>query len=178
MSVSSRHNWRSTFYFHHSNAVNYFNNYKIYCEKNCVGILLCMQSLVGAASFIFLKGSFFFFFAHKKVRFIFSLNFGCVEIKWTYMAHHIVKESMNTSGPWPRESWFQHDQVQRNQTWASQLPSIFSITNEKHGNEVGKKDKKKGLCVQVFSKWSLYYGRIIFHLMDFTDRDNYLCWLY
>jgi len=38
--------------------------------------------------------------------------------------------------------------------------------------------KKKSLCVQVFSKWSLYYGRIIFHLMHFTDRDNYLGWLY
>ena len=54
-----------------------------------------MQSLVAVALFIFLKG--FFFFPHKKkVQYLFSLTFGCLEIKWTYMAHHIVKESMNT----------------------------------------------------------------------------------
>ena len=100
MSLSSGHNCRLTFYFHHSNVVNYFHNYKIYCEKSCVGILLYMQSLVGVATFIFLKVFFFFFFffcKKKKVWFLFSLTFGCLEIKWTYMAHHIAKESMNTT---------------------------------------------------------------------------------
>ena len=55
-----------------------------------------MQSLVAVALFIFLKGIFFFFAHKKKVRYFFSFTFGCLEIKWTYMAHHIIKESMNT----------------------------------------------------------------------------------
>ena len=99
MSVSSRHNWRSTFYFHHSNAVNYFNNYKIYCEKNCVGILLCMQSLVGAASFIFLKGSFFFFLPIKK-KFGFSSVWLLVVWKLSGPTWHITSS---------KKAWIHHD---------------------------------------------------------------------